>query len=67
MAKDEKKEEAAPVVPESSSGGGGKLPAILGILNLLLTIGIGVIVFTQFKKDKNKEHNTYREHLGKLY
>jgi flagellar FliL protein len=56
MAKDEEKKEAPPAAAETpSDGGGSKLPAILGILNLLLTIGIGSVVFIQFKKDKNKE------------
>ena len=56
MAKDEeKKEEAAPAVEAPSGGGGGKLGAILAILNLLLTLGIGTVIFIQFKKDKNKE------------
>lgn len=56
MAKDEEKKEAPPAAAESHSGdGGSKLPAILAILNLLLTIGIGAIVFIQFKKEKNKE------------
>ena len=55
MAKDEEKEAAAPVSVPTSSDGGGKLPAILAIVNLLLTIGIGAIVFIQFKKDKNRE------------
>lgn len=54
MAKDEEKKEAAPAT-EAPSGGGGKLPAILAILNLLLTAGIGAIVFMEFKKNKNKE------------
>ncbi len=55
MAKDEEKKEAPPADAPSEGGGGGKLPAILAILNLLLTVGIGAIVFIQFKKDKNKE------------
>jgi flagellar basal body-associated protein FliL len=57
MAKDEEKEktEAPPAAASPASSGGSKLPAILAIVNLLLTIGIGSIVFIQFKKDKNKE------------
>jgi len=57
MAKEEEKKEAPPAAAEapSSGGGGGKLGAMLAIVNLLLTIGIGAIVFIQFKKDKNKE------------
>jgi len=54
MAKDEEKKEPAPTVVEVPAGGsGGKLGAILAIVNLLLTLGIGAIVFIQFKKDKN--------------
>lgn len=56
MAKDEEKKEAPAEAPTSDSGGGGgKLGVILAILNLLLTVGIGAVVFIQFKKDKNKE------------
>lgn len=56
MSKDEEKKEAVPAAAPSDSGGGGsKLPAILAILNLLLTVGIGAIVFIQFKKDKSHE------------
>lgn len=58
MAKDEPKKEAPPATETKSSGGGGKVPAILAIINLLLTIGIGAVVFIQFKKDKNHEQVT---------
>lgn len=59
MAKDEENKEAAPAAADvPAGGGGGKLPAILAILNLLLTIGIGAVVFIQFKKDKNHEQVT---------
>jgi flagellar FliL protein len=59
MAKEEEKKEAAPAPSaDASSGGGGagKLGVILTIVNLLLTLGIGAVVFIQFKKDKNSEH-----------
>ncbi len=39
----------------ASSGGGSKLGALLAGFNLLLTLGIGAVVFMQFQKDKNKE------------
>jgi len=57
MAKEEEKKEAAPApaADSSSGGGGGKLGTILTIVNLLLTVGIGAVVFIQFKKDKNSE------------
>jgi flagellar basal body-associated protein FliL len=56
MAKEEEKKEAAPApAADSSSGGGGKIGVILTVVNLLLTIGIGAVVFVQFKKDKNTE------------
>ena len=55
MAKDEDKKEVPAEVQMHPEGSGSKLPALLAILNLLLTIGIGAIVFIQFKKDKNKE------------
>jgi flagellar FliL protein len=42
--------EAAPV-----SAGGGKIGTILSIMNLLLTLGIGAVVFLQFQKDKHRE------------
>jgi len=53
MAKDEEKVEAPTAAVSAPSN--GKLPAILAIANLLLTVGIGAIVFIQFKKDKNRE------------
>jgi flagellar FliL protein len=52
---EDKKEKAAEAPESSSSSGGGKLPALLGVLNLLLTVGIGAIVFLQFQKDKHHE------------
>ena len=59
MASEEKssKTEAAPAPsqPTPSSGGGSKLPAILAIVNILFTLGIGAVVFIQFQKDKHRE------------
>jgi flagellar FliL protein len=52
---EDKKEKPAEASESSSSSGGGKLPALLGVLNLLLTVGIGAIVFLQFQKDKHHE------------
>ena len=49
MAKDEEEKTEAPPAAVAAPSGGGKLPALLAILNLLLTIGIGSIVFIQFK------------------
>ena len=56
MAKDAEKKEAPEVQETDTGGGGSKLPAIIAILNLLLTVGIGAVVFMQFKKDKSVEH-----------
>jgi flagellar FliL protein len=44
---------------EASGGGGGggiaaKLPMILSLLNVLLTIGLGAFVFSTFQKEKTK-------------
>ena len=56
MAEDGKNSKAAEESGSpSASSGGGKVSAILGVLNLLLTLGIGGIVFMQFQKDKHKE------------
>ncbi len=38
------------------AAGGGKLASILAIVNLLVTLGIGAVVFIQFQKDKKSEH-----------
>lgn len=52
--KEAKKSESAPEV-----GGGsdktGKLGLILSVLNLVLVIGIGAVVFLQFQKEKHRE------------
>ena len=47
------KDSGADVSP--APGGGGKLGVILAFVNILLTVGIGGVVFTQFQKDKHKE------------
>lgn len=52
--KEAKKAESAP-----DSGGGsdktGKLGLILSVLNLVLVLGIGAVVFLQFQKEKHRE------------
>jgi len=52
---EEKKE--TPEVKEDApaSGGSGKLSAIVTIVNLLITLGIGAFLFLQFQKEKHKE------------
>lgn len=52
--KTENKDVAASAPPESG-GGGSKLALIISIINLLLVLGIGAVVFLQFQKDKHKE------------
>lgn len=54
MAEEENKTAAAES-PKSDGGGGGKLGTILAVVNLLITLGIGGVVFVQFQKDKHKE------------
>jgi flagellar FliL protein len=53
MANEEEKSKEAEA--PKSEGGGSKLGAILAIVNLLITLGIGAVVFMQFQKDKHKE------------
>ena len=60
MAKDEAKKEAVAekegaTQSSSASGSGSKLPALLGVVNLLLTLGIGAVLFIQFQKEKHIE------------
>jgi flagellar FliL protein len=55
VAKEESKKEEAAVEAPKADGGGSKLAPILGIVNLLLTLGIGAVIFLQFQKDKHKE------------
>ena len=59
MAEEAKKEKPAaeekPAAPEGSGGGASKIVPIIVILNLILTLGIGSVVFIQFQKDKHHE------------
>lgn len=56
MAAAEKKEEKSENTPGAAAGGGGgKLSMILGVVQLLLTLGIGAVVFIQFQKSKHQE------------
>jgi flagellar basal body-associated protein FliL len=56
MSNDAKKEAAPADAPPAAGGGGAsKIGAALAVVNLLLTLGIGGVVFTQFQKDKKKE------------
>jgi flagellar basal body-associated protein FliL len=54
MSDEAKKTEAASD-PGAGSHQTGKLGLILSVLNLLLILGIGAVVFMQFQKDKRKE------------
>ncbi len=54
MSEDAKNSET-PVAESAPSGGGGKLVPLIMVLNLLLTAGIGAVVFLQFQKDKHHE------------
>jgi flagellar FliL protein len=54
MSEEAKKPEPA-AESGSSSDKSGKLGMILSLLNLLLILGIGAVVFIQFQKDKHKE------------
>ena len=40
---------------EKAGGGSGTLAVILSVVNLILILGIGAVVFLQFQKDKHKE------------
>lgn len=53
--KTDKKTESADKSASSAKKGGGKLSLILGVVQLLVTLGIGAVVFIQFQKSKNKE------------
>ena len=52
-AKNTKPAEESDAPPSGS--GGGKIGTILSVLNLMLTLGIGAVVFLQFQKDKHRE------------
>lgn len=51
----EEKTENKEVAASAPPSGGSKLPVILGVLNLLLILGIGAVVFLQHQKDKHQE------------
>lgn len=57
MAKEEEKTAppaaSEPVTPKSD--GGSKMPVILAVLNLLLTVGIGAVVYLQFQHDQKEQ------------
>lgn len=53
MAEEKKKEESKE--KSSPTSGGSKLGVLLGVVNLLVTLGIGAVVFLQFQKDKHRE------------
>lgn len=57
MAKEEEKKsptpEREPAAPKRDSG--SKMPVILGMINLLLTAGIGATVYIQFKHDQSEQ------------
>lgn len=51
----EEKKEKAESADGAPAGGGSKITVILTVLNLLITLGIGAVVFLQFQKDKHSE------------
>jgi flagellar FliL protein len=51
----EEKTENKEVAASPPSGGGSKLALLLSVVNLLLVLGIGAVVFMQFQKDKHVE------------
>lgn len=51
----EEKTENKEVAASPPSGGGSKLGLIISVLNLVLILGIGAVVFIQFQKDKHRE------------
>jgi flagellar basal body-associated protein FliL len=53
--KEPEKAEKTDAAPAPAEGGGSKLTMIVTLLNLLITVGIGAVVFIQFQKDKHKE------------
>jgi flagellar FliL protein len=53
--KDSAPAEKSAAVSSDGGAGGGKLSSILAIVNLLVTLGIGGIVFMQFQKEKHHE------------
>jgi len=57
MAAEEKKSDASEseAAPAPPAGGGSKLGVILGLVQLLVTLGIGAVVFISFQKEKHRE------------
>jgi flagellar FliL protein len=57
MSDDPKKEKSSDdnQAAAPASGGGSKMGVLLAGVNLLLTLGIGAVVFLQFQKDKHHE------------
>ncbi len=55
MANDEKEKKTESVSDPQVASKDGKLGTILTILNLVITLGIGGVVFMQFQKDKHRE------------
>lgn len=55
MSSEEKTENKEVADAPAPSGGGGKLTLILSVVNLLLVLGIGAVVFLQFQKEKHRE------------
>ena len=51
----EEKTENKEVAASAPSAGGSKLGVLLGVVNLVLILGIGAVVFIQFQKDKHRE------------
>ncbi|MBS1958658.1 MAG: flagellar basal body-associated FliL family protein [Bdellovibrionales bacterium] len=51
----EEKTENKEVAASPPAGGGSKLGLIISVLNLVLILGIGAVVFIQFQRDKHRE------------
>lgn len=54
MAAEEQKE----TTKKESDASGGKLPLLLTVVNLIVTLGIGAVVFISFQKEKKAEKIT---------
>lgn len=52
---EEKTENKEVAASAPSEGGGSKLGVLLGVVNLVLILGIGAVVYIQFQKDKHRE------------
>jgi flagellar basal body-associated protein FliL len=55
MAEEKTENKDVPAVEPQSSGGGSKLGLVISLINLVLVLGIGAVVFMQFQKDKHRE------------